>query len=509
MSEQTLTIDFDDPTNFTFDSDLIEFTTLQKPRLKYLPDEDIQLYANFSAGEDANYSYYDVTGTLGGTASVSGGELDLTGGNAYLEYDSGNLDNMLQQGCVRLRWKPNYTGNAPAVQELFQSCSSTTNRVHIRHNSNLFQCYVYNSSGVLLFNMAFAWTPSTIKYYEIELNFDATGGNARVFIDGVLEDSDTGTGTRTYNNLCRFGASGGMNSYIDAVLIFDEVQHTSGYTPNWSDIPDTLYSLTNPSLVYDIITTMNALSSIGAYDITFTATGNDTVKGTIVVDDQDKYFTTSWEDSDATYSQSNTETEINTNAGSLSLDYDEVSFRWFLHSEDGSTRPELTQCVINYQVMDFVVEDGTGKSDATSYATVDQYKQYWLNRGTVITDTNETIQAYLNNSTEYLDISYTYKGERTNDDQALDWPRYYVEKEKKGVYYENDEIPCEIVEATCYLAAKVSEGELNATTNNLRSYTIGPVSKTFSGSSNVTEYTIIDKLLKHLIVHGNDIVRVN
>ena len=48
----------------------------------------------------------------------------------------------------------------------------------------------------------------------------------------------------------------------------------------------------------------------------------------------------------------------------------------------------------------FVVEDGTGKSTATAYITVAEFKQYWENRGRTFTQNDATIQSWINQATE-------------------------------------------------------------------------------------------------------------
>lgn len=171
--------------------------------------------------------------------------------------------------------------------------------------------------------------------------------------------------------------------------------------------------------------------------------------------------------------------------------------------------------------IEFVQEDGTGKSDATSYASLAQYRQYWLNKGTDYSTTaDDTIKAYLNSATEYIDNIYRFKGSKTDEDQALEWPRFNVLKGDSehsyniymGAvldYYDSDEMPDNLVNACCYLAAKVADGELNSTETNLRSISIGPVSKTYSGSSSSKSYSAVDKFLKNLILTGNKLVRVN
>ena len=335
---------------FTFDSEKTEFSAGVMGQIDLRPADAI-FFTNFedlatkTNPEDGNWGEGTLTGTLNGSASVSGGELDLTGGNANVEWNVDNLATMIQTGCVRILWKPNYTGNAPAVQELFQSNSSTTNRVHVRHNSNLIQCYVYNSSGALLFNISFAWTPSTIKYYEIELNFDCTGGVARVFIDGQLQDSDSNTGTRTSNNLFRVGASSGMNSYIDSVLIFDTVQHTSNYSPGAS-VSGTIYgedTVTFPEFEYlgpEELVLLNSLttteSGLGRYQVQVGRSGNWLY-----------WSGSAWVVGIDDYSQATTESDFSANIGSIPVSgqvYLQIKFFY----EDSNTKTSISNFLVVY-----------------------------------------------------------------------------------------------------------------------------------------------------------------
>ncbi len=64
--------------------------------------------------------------------------------------------------------------------------------------------------------------------------------------------------------------------------------------------------------------------------------------------------------------------------------------------------------------MAFIVEDGTGKKGATSYATVAYFKAYWLDRGITITWADAAIQANLVAATSYIDTAKgpSFKGSR-------------------------------------------------------------------------------------------------
>ena len=157
--------------------------------------------------------------------------------------------------------------------------------------------------------------------------------------------------------------------------------------------------------------------------------------------------------------------------------------------------------------IEFVVEDGTGKDDSTSYVTVDEYRQYWLNRGTDYSATADaTIQGYLNAATEYIDNSYNFIGESTNYTQALEWPRYGA-LERFGEDIDRDLIPQKLKDAVCYMANQVTNG-INQIDAGVSSESYGKVSRTYN-SGGVKKYIAVDKMLKFIVASGNVLMRVN
>ena len=156
----------------------------------------------------------------------------------------------------------------------------------------------------------------------------------------------------------------------------------------------------------------------------------------------------------------------------------------------------------------FITEDGTGKSNATAYITVAEFKQYWENRGRSFTQTDATIQAWINQATEYIDGSFQFKGCQVLDSQALQFPRYGVIK-FNGTIIDSDIVPVQIKNSTAYIACQVGDSIiLNSMQTNIKSETYGPVSKTFSGPESIS-FDYIKKQLQELIVSGNKIIRVN
>ncbi len=147
----------------------------------------------------------------------------------------------------------------------------------------------------------------------------------------------------------------------------------------------------------------------------------------------------------------------------------------------------------------FVVEDGTSKSDATSYATVAEYKQWLENRGEATTDSDATIQARLNVAAEYVD-SFNYIGTKTDIDQALEFPRIGL------VIYDKDEIPREVKNAVFYAAQNYDD--LFTVDSGIRSVSYGPVSKTYAGGAS-SKFDYITKSLKKFMITGVPLLRVN
>lgn len=119
--------------------------------------------------------------------------------------------------------------------------------------------------------------------------------------------------------------------------------------------------------------------------------------------------------------------------------------------------------------MALVVEDGTGKTDAESYISVadtDTYVQLHLRSAN--TDRVEWLAAAtadkeiaLRQATDWLDIQFQqrWQGRRSNEDQALAWPRWGV-VDFDGYTIESDSLPQDLLDATAEMAARGVSGDL-------------------------------------------------
>jgi hypothetical protein len=103
----------------------------------------------------------------------------------------------------------------------------------------------------------------------------------------------------------------------------------------------------------------------------------------------------------------------------------------------------------------FIVEDGTGLADATSYVSVsDATDILSLNpisnaAWAALTPTEQ--ETYLMWASRYLDQHVDWYGDKTVEDSALRWPREYV-YDIDGILIADDVIPEQLKRATAQLA---------------------------------------------------------
>ncbi len=106
--------------------------------------------------------------------------------------------------------------------------------------------------------------------------------------------------------------------------------------------------------------------------------------------------------------------------------------------------------------MAFVVEDGTGLANATSYTTTAFANEYFADRQIgrwTEQACEEEQQVALILATDYLDLKYRYRGSQKEPDvQALSWPRVGVLSRSGEFIVDPDSVPVRIQKATCEIA---------------------------------------------------------
>jgi len=169
--------------------------------------------------------------------------------------------------------------------------------------------------------------------------------------------------------------------------------------------------------------------------------------------------------------------------------------------------------------MALVVEDGTGKSNAESYLSVADCDTYHTNMGNTGWAGDATVkEVALRKATKFLDNKFRlrWKGTRTNEDQALAWPRSNVE-DIDGFYYDSDGIPQSLKDATAELAVRaiteddgIYPDQENSAPVRSSSVTVGPISESISyvgGEPAGMTFTIVVKLVQDLIEASGKVYR--
>ncbi len=162
--------------------------------------------------------------------------------------------------------------------------------------------------------------------------------------------------------------------------------------------------------------------------------------------------------------------------------------------------------------MSFVVEDGTSKSDATSYSTVaqaDAYLAVFTTRTGWDSASDSEKEIALQRSTQYLDNLYgaRYKGIRTDEDQALMWPRTGA-TDLSGYSYDSDQMPACLLHATAEAADRFIAGDNpmadqeDASKIKRQKVKAGPIEEETEFVGGMTlgkQYPVIDSILKPLL----------
>lgn len=135
-------------------------------------------------------------------------------------------------------------------------------------------------------------------------------------------------------------------------------------------------------------------------------------------------------------------------------------------------------------------EDDEVVTDANSYASIEDFLQYWVDRNIDYSDYEpEQLQAALINATDYIEMRFVavWKGTRIYADQALAWPRRRV-YDREGVLLEG--LPRRLLWATYEYASRALTANLAPdpeVDQNIRSKSesVGPISETvtYNGSA--------------------------
>ncbi|WP_192560281.1 DnaT-like ssDNA-binding protein [Pseudomonas allokribbensis] len=108
--------------------------------------------------------------------------------------------------------------------------------------------------------------------------------------------------------------------------------------------------------------------------------------------------------------------------------------------------------------MTLIIEDGTGRPDAESYASAEDLAMYAVKFGVVIPAEVPAQEALLRRAALAMD-GMTWKGRKTNSEQALSWPRRGVELDRE--IKPDNYLPARIQYGQMALAAEIHQDDID------------------------------------------------
>ncbi len=162
----------------------------------------------------------------------------------------------------------------------------------------------------------------------------------------------------------------------------------------------------------------------------------------------------------------------------------------------------------------FIIEDGTGISNANALISVAAADQIIENFGASSTWSEATDTAKENGireATRYMDHHYQWQADRSYEGQALSWPRSWVLA--FGEYVDASEIPERVKQACAFLAQTVLGGTAllqNTDSESLVKRTkvvIGPITdekEYIGGDEPGAVYQVADRLVDPYVLKGRN-----
>lgn len=341
----TFNEDVADDTDFTYESDEVEFTGGLVRQKDKIPT-DATLGATFTSGKDAVWASGSTTGTLHNSAAVSGGKLDLTATNAAcITFDDSDSFPMQSEGTLKFKFTPDFTGAPSGFEYLFANgnqAGSSRSYSYINSNGSI-NWRMTDDSDVVIFTMntpVRSWVQD--QEYELSFDYDVAAGTSNIFVNGDSEASSSGTGTKAVSSsqivIGNFSTTtvAGTNGTIDDIMIFDTVQNTSDYTSGYT-IEETQYlesKVELPTMSYSGVGSLQAFTS-------FSSTDTNSPRYVI----NDLYYNSGWVASSGTWATASTEADVLANIATLpASDTNNVDVIF----EAGSTQMSLSDLTLTY-----------------------------------------------------------------------------------------------------------------------------------------------------------------
>ena len=323
---------FDNDTGFVYDNTEVEFAGSKMLQKDSRPANST-VYASFTIDEDSAWGA-NLNNILVGGATVGSGMVDLTGSSGKrlrMPGSGGNFNTVGNAGCIRFTIIPDYNGLPPSSEQIleYDAVVGNNNAIFISQNTGgNFIIDVRDSSGAAhqFVTSSVSRTIGVPLVCELGFDFTNTTGRTRFFVNGTQRGAlNTSAFTRVAENgtFNWGGVSGTGDFYIDDIILFSEVQHTTDHA---GELP---YSY-NETLYVESIVELPKFSHTGTGFIEslddFVSTENGTFRYNVKAGTGNFQYWDGldWVDSNGTNTQANDASTMNTNLPSFTAVFGEL-----------------------------------------------------------------------------------------------------------------------------------------------------------------------------------------
>ncbi len=368
---------FEEETNYIFDSDKIQIIGgVAKLKATSAPGE---AYAYWTMDDNVgDLAFRDVSGNSrdgvfqGTYTSANKVPAKINNGLQGLPPTSGIVNmgntyyNFERTDSFSLECWIKFT--ADTVQTIISKQDDTTpfNGYGINVQNGLIRFVIRDLINVIAVQTAGTYNDDIFHHVVVTYNGNSQDTGMKIYVDNVLDTTVFVAGTLTGSIVNTFnfqisGRNGNNNCILDTTIMDEVVVYERELTAaevafRWNDgfgtqvLPGagTSFPTDNPTIRPVTNITVKEFLTF-AYNII--ETGADEIRGVVSLNNFDFYWDgLDWIESSG-YSESNTLADIVTNLTNLLLSENTlVQFKFYLHSDDGSTTPEIEDFEFDYNV---------------------------------------------------------------------------------------------------------------------------------------------------------------